>query len=83
MFFPFLTDTYLKIRRYLGVLTLQYGMPCSFLMFLAWRLWPIGPCAGTRHAWRSLSSIGGDVAAAILPQGKGWAYHAYPAILCA
>ncbi|WP_457940172.1 hypothetical protein [Mesorhizobium sp. 10J20-29] len=78
-FLPVLTDTYLKIRGYLA-LTLQYCIPFSFLMFLAWRLWPIGRVPELATV-ATLASIAGMFP--LIYQAKGWAYHAYPAILCA
>ena len=76
---PVLTDTYQKIRGYWGVI-LQFCVPWSFLMFLAWRLWPLGRVPELASV-AALASIAGMFP--LIFQAKGWAYHAYPAILCA
>lgn len=76
---PVVTDTYMRIRGYWAIV-LQFCVPWAFLMFIAWRLWPNGRVPELSGV-AILASIAGMLPLAY--QGKGWAYHAYPALLCA
>ncbi len=74
---PLLTDTYLQIRTFWPIV-LTYGPAVAAIGLAAAWLWPRegAPAVGTTFLL---------VAAAAIPplflQGKGWAYHAYPALL--
>ncbi len=76
---PLLGDSYAKIRTFFPIV-IKFGLPWLFLMFLAWRLWP--DHRGNELATVSiLASVAGMIS--LFYQAKGWAYHAYPAMLCA
>lgn len=72
--YPMLNDTYLRIWSIFPII--RFLIPYALLLFVAWRLRPRG--ASPLHGTALCASAG-----AILPlvyQGKGWPYHAYPAI---
>lgn len=74
--YPLVADTYLRIHNVLPILV-RYGPTWLFLMVLAWPLWPRGK-APELASVAMLASV-----AALIPlfaQGKGWPYHAFPAL---
>jgi hypothetical protein len=77
--FPVVSDVYMKVWLFPQVLA-KFCLPMTVLMFMAWRLWP-------RQNLPELASVATLAALAglipVIAQGKGWAYHGYPAMLCA
>jgi hypothetical protein len=77
--FPVVSDVYMKVRLLVPILV-KFCLPMSVLMFMIWRLWP-------RQKMPELASVATLAACAglipVIVQGKGWAYHGYPAMLCA
>ena len=76
--YPVLADVYLEVKIFLPIVK-RYCVTWLFMAFLCWRLWPVDRIPELASV-ALLASVAG-----LLPlyiQGKGWAYHAYPAFLC-
>lgn len=77
--YPLLADAYAKVTSY-PALALRFGPPWALLLFLVWRLWPVGGVSELASV-ATLTSVA--AMAVVVYQAKGWAYHAYPATVCA
>ena len=78
--YPRLADAYVSVRSYLPILQM-YG-PAAVLLGLAIFLsWPNARPAPELAVTALLASLAG--AAVMVWQAKAWAYHAYPALVCA
>lgn len=77
--FPRVADVYMQIRAYLHIIA-AFCLPMAVLMFLIWRLWPMDRVPEPASV-ATLAALSGLLP--LIVQGKGWAYHAYPAMLYA
>lgn len=76
--YPLVAGTYMKIRAYRPMLLL-YGPAAGLLALALVLLWPKGRVSELAMTYL-LAAVGGAVT--LVLQGKGWPYHAYPALLC-
>ena len=77
--YPTLADTYANVRVYRPIVQL-YGAAAVFLCLALWLYWPAGRLPALACIALLVSAAG---VVTLVWQGKGWAYHAYPALLCA
>jgi hypothetical protein len=77
--YPTLADTYATVRVFRPIVEL-YGAAAVFLCLALWLYWPAGRLPALACI-ALLASVAGAIT--LVWQGKGWAYHAYPALLCA
>jgi hypothetical protein len=75
--YPVLADTYMRIRV-LPNLLVEYGAGYIIALFLLLRFLRPGVALPPLAAILTVASVAGILP--LLYQGKGWAYHAYPAI---
>jgi hypothetical protein len=74
--YPLLADTYMQLRDDAATWA-SFGLPGALLAYCLYRSWPReGPA--DLAAVVALAALGALLTA--LYQGKGWAYHAYPAV---
>ena len=77
--YPMVAETYVQVR-FLPTVLARYALPYAAVMALVWVL-------SRRRGDQELASVAMLASAAgivsLVYQGKGFAYHAYPAFLCA
>jgi len=78
--YPRLADAYVSVRSYLPMLQM-YGPTALFLGIATFLFWPNERAAPELAVTALLCSMAG--LAALVWQAKGWAYHAYPALVFA
>ena len=78
--YPRLADAYVSVRNYLPMLQM-YGPAAVLLGLAAFLFWPNARPAPELAVTALLASLAG--AAVLVWQAKAWAYHAYPALVCA